>query len=182
MLERPSQRVSAAVGTWTRKAISQTEFCVGSRKAISQTIFCAGSRKAISQTKFCAGSRKAISQTKFCAGSRKAISQTKFCTGSRKAISISPQLGQTPRAAETLFFSHPLFCTRSMLTAHSADDIHALCQSHDYAVLLRSQPVGRVVEDYFLCKTRVSQCVCRISYTCLAVRADYFHDGISPER
>ena len=35
MLERPSQRVSAAVGTWTRKAISQTEFCVGSRKAIS---------------------------------------------------------------------------------------------------------------------------------------------------
>ena len=83
---------------------------------------------------------------------------------------------------ETLFFSHPLFCTRSMLTAHSADDIHALCQSHDYAVLLRSQPVGRVVEDYFLCKTRVSQCVCRISYTCLAVRADYFHDGISPER
>ena len=156
MLERPSQRVSAAVGTWTRKAISQTEFCVGSRKAIAQTIFCAGSRKA--------------------------ISQTKFCTGPRKAISISPQLGQTPRAVETLFFSHPLFCTRSMLTAHSADDIHALCQSHDYAVLLRSQPVGRVVEDYFLCKTRVSQCVCRISYTCLAVRADYFHDGISPER
>ena len=195
MLERPSRRVSVAVGTWTRKAISQTEFCAGSRKAIAQTSFCAGSRKtisqtkccartrkAISQTKFCAGSRKAISQTRFCAGARKAISQTKFCTGSRKAISISPQLGQTPRAAETLFFSHPLFCTRSMLTAHSADDIHALCQSHDYAVLLRSQPVGRVVEDYFLCKTRVSQCVCRISYTCLAVRADYFHDGISPER
>ena len=100
----------------------------------------------------------------------------------RRSWDRAPQLGQTPRAVETLFFSHPLFCTRSMLTAHSADDIHALCQSHDYAVLLRSQPVGRVVEDYFLCKTRVSQCVCRISYTCLAVRADYFHDGISPER
>ena len=100
----------------------------------------------------------------------------------RRSWDRAPQLGQTPRAGETLLFSHPLFCTRSMLTAHSADDIHALCQSHDYAVLLRSQPVGRVVEDYFLCKTRVSQCVCRISYTCLAVRADYFHDGISPER
>ena len=103
-------------------------------------------------------------------------------SGERRSWDRAPQLGQTPRAVETLFFSHPLFCTRSMLTAHSADDIHALCQSHDYAVLLRSQPVGRVVEDYFLCKTRVSQCVCRISYTCLAVRADYFHDGISPER
>ena len=71
----------------------------------------------------------------------------------RRSWDRAPQLGQTPRAVETLFFSHPLFCTRSMLTAHSADDIHALCQSHDYAVLLRSQPVGRVVEDYFLCKT-----------------------------
>ena len=37
MLERPSQRVSAAIGARTRKAISQTEFCAGSRKAISQT-------------------------------------------------------------------------------------------------------------------------------------------------
>ena len=60
----------------------------------------------------------------------------------RRSWDRAPQLGQTPRAVETLFFSHPLFCTRSMLTAHSADDIHALCQSHDYAVLLRSQPVG----------------------------------------
>ena len=118
MLERPSQRVSAAVGTWTRKAISQTEFCVGSRKTIAQTFFCAGSRKPSRKQNVVLGLGKPSRKQNFVPGPEKPSRKQDFVPGpekpSRSRRSWDRPLVQLRRCSLVILYSAHGLC--SLLT------------------------------------------------------------------
>ena len=179
---KPSRKQNVVLGL--EKPSRKQFFVPGPEKPSRKQSFVLGFEKPSRsrKQKFVLGLQKPSRKQNFVPGPEKPSRKQNFVPGPEKPTrsrrSWDRPLVQLRRCSLFILYSAHGLCsllTPRTIYMHSVSPTTMLFSSgrNQLVVWWRTTSFAR---------QRVSQCVCRISYTCLAVRADYFHDGISPER